>query len=406
MNRRRVRAHIFIALVVAIAIVMAARAGDRIEEPAVPDRDRFRAWLDTLEHTDGETAGLYPYYRCVEDGLQASPHPFLSPMVSAKCILFWLEEGQTQRAARIGEALLYWQSKVARQAHPHAAGALPSEIVMEGGAWTGGERFYSGDNLVVLEAMLSLYERTRRPEFLDGARTIAGWLKDVMGHGEKYGAWLEPHFAPMQFVNADGSFDNRIFTNTPFLWIGALRRFGEITTDSTYIEHYLLARAFFLQGQSPQGVWYDHYDPGYPPQSYRAANWEWYGAGGVVVADNAARAALGALRVGARDQAERFADWLRPKDGAVFAYLDADTGDSRFAPSDGPYYDIVVSGLWRILARELGRDKAAMAANRFLARTQSAGGGWYWGLRKRHLQPVQKSEAVLTGLWAVSDMAR
>ena len=385
-----------------LAVVPWSQSG--MERPNTPDRARFSAWLAALENTDGETAGLYPYFRSEEKGFESSSDDFLSPMVTAKCVLFWLEEQSVNRAVRIGERLLYWQDRIRTHAHPNVAGALPSQIVEEDGQWAGGDRFYSGDNLVVLEAFLSLYERTGSQEFLDGAEHIARWIKDVMGHGEQYGVWLEPYFAPMQFATADGSFDNRVFTNTAFMWISALRHYGEVTNVMDYIEHFVLAKAFFLQGQSPHGVWFDHYDPGYPPQYYNTNRWQWFGDGGVVVADNAMRAALGALRVGAPDRAERFADWLRPRDGAVFAYLDAATGNGRFAPSDEPYYDVVVSGLWRDLTRGLGRDKAAMVADRFLARTQSAGGGWYWGRRQNRLIPVQRSQAILTGFWAVSNM--
>ncbi|MFQ5510215.1 MAG: hypothetical protein ACE5EO_00040 [Candidatus Krumholzibacteriia bacterium] len=368
-----------------------------------PNRDELREWLVTAERLDGKASGLYPYYRSEEKDFESSPDDFLSPMVSAKCILFWLEEDDVWRAARIADRLLYWQEAKEKEVHPAARGALPSQITWSGGEWVAGDRYYSSDNLVILEAFLLLYERTQADTLLSASGKIATWFKDVMCHGERFGVWREEHGAPMQFVTDDGAFNNKIFTAQELLWIDALRHFGELSGKMEYIEQFEKSKAFLLRGQSRRGVWFDHYDPGYPPKSYDSSRWHWYGSD-VVVADNALRAALGAYRVGAREQAERFADWLQPVDGAVYAYLNVTTGSGRFNDPTQPYYDVVASGLWRQLARKLGRPKEVASADRFLQRTQNRSGGWYWGLSATGLRPLHRTEAVLTGLWAVSNL--
>jgi hypothetical protein len=405
MSRSTWKYFLILLISVFIAPVLATLADsdqDQLVKPMQPDRNGFRMWLARSEIKQGETAGLYPYYVSEEEGFESSGDDFISPMVSAKCILYWLAENDIGRAVRTAEGLLYWQEVAGKNVHANAVGALPSQIVWDGTQWVCGDRYYSGDNLLVLKALMSLYKLTFRDDLLQAAEQIAGWLRDVMCHGENFGAWLECYFAPMNFITAGGDYDNRIFTGMEFLWLRAFRDFGEITADSSYIQHYTIAKSFLMMGQSEHGVWFDHYDPGYPPQYYATQNWKWYGEGGVVVGDNALRAALGAYHAGEYESVLRFAGWLRPQDGAVFAYLDAATGEERFLPSTDPYFDIVVSGLWRDLASKLGMDKAVISSEQFLSRTQSPDGGWYWGRRQHDLSPIQKSAAILTGYWAVS----
>jgi|GEM_PF-2051398 len=379
-------------------------------ERAYPDaasrRAAFAQWLVSIECRDDTTRGLYPYFRSDDPSFVSSGDDFLSPMVSAKCVMFWLHIGRPDRAFETGHRLLAWQRALSSPTCPRTSGALPSEIIRRDGSWHAGTRFYSGDNLVVLEAFIRLFQQTGRGEFYEGALASATWIRDVMCHGENYGVWSEPHGAPMHFVTAGGAFDNTIYTGVEFMWLYALRHFAEISGDSSYVDQFNVAKQFLLRGQSAYGVWFDRYDPGYPPRPYNPGYWLWYGPRGQYVADNALRAAIGALRAGAPEQAGRFADAFRIDRGAVPAYYNATTGKPQFANGDGMYYDVVSSGLWVELVTGLERWGDARGAQRFLVRTQNRNGGWYWGLWRSGLRPVQRSEAVLTGIWAVRALER
>jgi hypothetical protein len=319
--------------------------------------------------------------------------------------LWLLRQQRVDEARTVMAALLAWQQPVDDQVHARTHGAFASAIERRDGRWQRGTRFYAGDNLVVLAAILALHEQVGGDPLLERARRVGQWLSAIMCRGERFGAWSEPHGAPMQLVTASGDFVNRITTGVPMLWLSALHRLGDALSERRYCRQADRAYAFLRAGQASNGAFMDHYEPGFPAEPYDPARWRPH-APGQLIGDNLLRAALGACRFGDRAAAGRLADWLQVEDGAVCAYVDADTGGSGFEPGARDYYDVTSSGLYRALCLWLGRAEQAAAASAFLERTQLASGGWYWGLMRDGLGPLEPQLSPMPGLWATADLSR
>jgi hypothetical protein len=334
---------------------------------------------------------------------------WLYPMLCGKAIIWLLGRGRVADATLIAQALLRWQQTNRHDAGERSYGAFPSAIdhsppTADGAAeWVAGERYYSGDNLVILDALLSLHRRTGNRELLNAAVGVGTWLCTVMCQGVKYGAWLEDHGAPMWFVTAAGDFSNNIYNNVEMLWISGLHRLGRITREHAYCRQAEKAYRFYLRSQTGPGAFYDHYDPGYPPQKYAADRWKTY-AGQQVICDNVLRAALGACRWSDVEMARKTMDWMQIEGGAVPAYLDIESGAHAFEPSTEVYFDVTSTGMYRSLCQWMGNRRGAEDAIGFLQQTQDDSGGWYWGVYG-DLKPVRPEMCPMPGFWATADMS-
>ncbi len=329
---------------------------------------------------------------------------WLYPMLCGKAMIWLMGRGRVADASLIGEALLRWQQTYRHDAWERSYGAFPSAIDhTPEGEWVAGERYYSGDNLVIMDALLSLYRRTRNREWLNAAIGVGTWLCTVMCQGVKYGTWLEDHGAPMWFVTAAGDFSNLIYNNVEMLWISGLHRLGRITRENAYCRQAEKAYRFYLRSQTTAGAFHDHYDPGYPPQKYEAERWKTY-HGQQVICDNVLRAALGACRWADVEMARKTMDWMQVEGGAVPAYLDIETGGHAFEENTEVYFDVTSTGMYRSLCQWMGNRRGAEDAIAFLQQTQDPSGGWYWGVYG-DLKPVRPEMCPMPGFWGTADMS-
>jgi hypothetical protein len=329
---------------------------------------------------------------------------WIYPMLCGKAIIWLLGRQRTADALAIAEALLRWQQTIPYDAWERSYGAFPSAIDRDpAGEWKPSERYYSGDNLVILDAFLSLYRATRSRDALNAAVGIGTWLCTVMCQGVKHGAWLEDHGAPMWFVTASGDFSNHIYSNVEMLWISALYRLGRMTREYAYCRQAEKAYRFYKQSQTMAGAFYDHYDPGYPPQKYAQERWVTY-QGRQVICDNVLRAALGACRWADVEMGRKTMDWIQVQGGAVPAYLDIETGSHAFEPNTEVYFDITSTGMYRSLCQWVGNRAGAEEAMGFLQQTQDPSGGWYWGVFG-DLKPVRPEMCPMPGFWATTDLS-
>lgn len=379
----------------------AALAVSAVGPDSVRDADGAAAlarWLEARARvTHGPARDLYYAYYDAETGERS----FISTAVSADVVRFLLARGDVDRAVATGYALLGVQHAGAGPAGERLRGAFPSEIHPTGEP-LGTDQFDSADNLAVVEALVDLYATTRDPIFLDAVERAAGWLRDVMSHGERVGVWCERLPGLMRLVTREGAFDNRIPVGRSLFWLPTLERVARVLDAPEFAELAAQGRAFAALGQGAHGGFADHYDPGWPAQPFSPDRFRPWGMDGAVFADDSLRAALG-LAATDPDAADRFLDWLDVDAGKVHGYLGWDDGAARFVPGDRPYYDVIATALYR----ELVGPEAPLAARaeHYLATTQGPDGAWHWGRVAATGEPVDSLEATLTGLWAVQDLA-
>ena len=327
------------------------------------------------------------------------------PMLCGKAIIWLLGRKRVADAIAVADALLRWQQIYKHDSWEKSYGSFPSAIDRDPkGVWKAGDRYYAGDNLVILDAFLQLYERAKSKEVLNAAVGIGTWLCNIMCAGLKLQTWKEDHGAPMWFVNAKGDFSNNIYANVEMLWISALYRLGKITSECAYCRQAEKAFRFYKLSQTPKGAFYDHYDPAYPPLPYSASRWITY-AGRQVISDNVLRAALGLCRWGELELARKTFDWLKVQNGGIPAYLDIQTGQHGFDKDSDVYFDVTSSGMYRSLCQWLGKKVQGKEAVVFLRRTQDKNGGWYWGVFKNGLKPVRPEMCPMPGFWATADLS-
>jgi hypothetical protein len=362
---------------------------------------RFIGWLDqAVRASEVDVANLYYAYY---DAAGRRPW-FLSPMVTADVLRFFLRTGDVAKATAIGDALLRWQHDGQGAFGDRLAGAFPSELDKVNGRWVAKELYDSHDNLVVLEALLDLHAATAQGRFLQAGLRTGVWLRDVMARGDKFGLWTEAHGAPMKGVTTAGNFDNRIAVGRTLLWLPTLRRLATVAQDDSFATLADSAEKFLMLGQEKNGGFADHYDPGYPAQAFDAARFRAYGADGSVVADDSIRAAIGALQVGNRGAAEKFTRWLSRADGRIAGYLALETGKAKFLAQDREYHDVMSTALYERLAEKMGMSSDVAQARAFLEGTQGDDGSWFWGVDAEMNQPVNADQATLIGLWTFADL--
>jgi hypothetical protein len=389
-----------------------ARASESGPKPAIPFSafqglgtarmgDFFLAWLrrDAVSRDRPVKNLVYNFY-----DTQKKTGSWLYPMLSGKAILWLLRRGLVDEANAIATTLLRWQETRRQGPLAKCYGAFTSKLEAKGGDFIQGERYYSGDNLVILDAFVSLYKKTKDPDLLNAAIGIGTWLAETMCKGREAGVWAEDHGAPMFFVTSAGNFANEIHTSEEMLWIGALRHLGEVTAEPAYARQALRAYEFLRRCQRANGAYFEAYDPGYPPKPYDAGRWKAYQAG-QLIGDNTLRTALGACRMGDLDSARSFYRYLKVENGAVPAYLDLESGGHGFPPEARVYYDVTSSALHRSLCQWLGERAAAETDIAFLRTTQTSSGGWPWGIFKDTRQPVLPQLSPVVGFWATEDLS-
>lgn len=344
-------------------------------------------WISANQTT---SSGMVRYYR-------GGPYPNgPSTIATAYALLFFVRRDRAM-AERLANALIAEQAK--HLSNPHVSGGLPSMPADPKAP------FYSSDALIVLEGMLELYAVTSDERYLACADHLFRFIAQLVD-GKKAGVLAQNFGFPMTYVTAAGAYNNVLTINVGMMFFTALQEYARVRGSRAAQAIYTQGRSFLLrEAQSSHGPFYNSYDPGYPPKPYSRARWKWYSHSNgrsVVIGDNVLASAIGAAKMGGIEQAKRAAAWLKPRGGAIYGYLDANTGGPAFVPRDRPYYDIVVTGMYAELLRQI--DEFTSSKQRdvvaTLAEARAADGGWYWG----HYVDggfVDNAEALITGYWAV-----
>jgi hypothetical protein len=330
-------------------------------------------------------SGLCRYFRF---GAHAGEE---SPLATAYAIL-WLLGTHPSEARRLGEALLELQHASLENRYVH--GGVPS-IANARLAF-----YYSSDALICTKAMVALWHATHDDRFLGSAGRFADFVLRMTSGPEFL---LSNVGYPMQYVTPDGEYQNSLVTNVGMLFFDALRDYGQAAGNGRILQLFDVGKEFLLsEVQAPNGAFYDHYDPGYPPVHYSRSRWRWFkndGDGKIGISDNMLMSALGAQLLGDGSHVARFLDWVRPVDGAFYAYVNVDNREPAFVSGDRPYFDIVCSGMYSVLRARAQRsaDPAALAA---LAGAAAGDGGYRWGKLAGDGWVDSSAEALVTGYWA------
>jgi hypothetical protein len=364
----------------------AARAGAGDEFDAW--NDAFAGWIRSNQIDRGGWAKYYRFGRFPD---------LPSTIATAFAILYFVQE-DPKVAAGLAHALITEQQRFARD--KVVGGGIPSDPNRKNPS------FYSGDALLVLDAMNQLYVATHDDAFLAAGAKLAGFVARL-ADGKRLGALSENVSFPIAYVQPDGTFENTLRTDVTLLCFKALADYAALAHDHDIAQLYENGRRFILaEAQDENGCFYDRYDPGYPPRRYERARWRYYASQeskNVVLADNVLMAALGAQRLGGTAQVERFLGWLKPRDGRFYGYTDARTSASAFLSRDVPYFDVVVSGMYAALlyGRTQAPGDAVAPARRFLSEERAPDGGWYWGRFVDGSHVDANAEALTTGFWAI-----
>jgi hypothetical protein len=314
-----------------------------------------------------------------------------SPLATAYAIL-WLIATHPNEARRLGEALLELQHASLENRYVH--GGVPSIANLRP------QLYYSSDALICTKAMMALWHATRDDRFLGSAGRFADFvLRMTNGPG-----FLTSNVGyPMQYVTPDGDYQNFLVPNVGMLFFDALRDYGQAAANGRILQLFEVGRDFLLsEAQAPNGAFYDHYDPGYPPVHYTRSRWRWFKTDGnqnVNISDNMLMSALGAQVLGDGSHVRRYLDWARPTEGAFYAYVDVDSRQPAFVGGDRPYFDIVCSGMYSVLRSRAQRspDPAALAT---LSAAAADDGGYRWGKFAGDGWVDNSAEALVTGYWA------
>jgi hypothetical protein len=348
----------------------------------------FASWITANQVSE---SGLARYYRF-------GPLSDLQSTVSTAYAIIYFCANEPRTAVTFGDALLALQRRF--QHDKLVGGGIPSDPEKHNAG------FYAGDALIVLDAMMALYSITHDAKYMESARLLAAFVLRL-SDGERFGALAKNLSFPISYVVPDGTFENSIRTDVALMCFKSLANYAAISKDRDAQTLYEGGRQFILaESQSAAGVFYDHYDPGYPPQRYSRDRWRFYSnqqGRNVVLADNLLMAALGVKRLGGQQQLDRFLGWLKPHEGAFYGYTDAGNADSAFLSGSVPYFDIVASGMYLTLIAGTPKadDASARAARQLLERERAPDGGWYWGLQADGLHTDNNAEALATGFWAI-----
>jgi hypothetical protein len=110
--------------------------------------------------------------------------------------------------------------------------------------------------------------------------------------------------------------------------------------------------------------------------------------------------ALGAQALGDAAGVQRYLDWAQPVGGSFYAYVNVDTKQSAFIPTDRPYFDVVCSGMYSVLQAQAGRPRVPAALNALMT-ARADDGGFRWGRLADGSGWIDDgAEALVTGYWA------
>jgi hypothetical protein len=249
--------------------------------------------------------------------------------------------------------------------------------------------------------MMALWHATHDDRFL----TSAGRFADFVLRMTEAPGFLPSNVGyPVQYVTPGGEYQNFLVPNVGMLFFDALRDYGQAAGNGRMLQLFEVGREFLLsEAQAPNGAYYDHYDPGYPPARYTRSRWRWFkndDDGPVGISDNMLMSALGAQALGGGSNVRRFMEWVRPVDGSLYAYVNTESRQPAFVPGDRPYFDVVCSGMYSVL-RARGQRSADPAALSALAAAAAPDGGYRWGRLADGTGWLDSSaEALVTGYWA------
>jgi hypothetical protein len=360
-----------------------AASGDR--------RAAFEQWIIQYQITPND---LCRYYRF---GPHEAPE---SALATAYAILLFNDD-HPDVADRLVAALTKLQARFA--SNHHVGGGLPS--VANDPSYT--QLFYSSDALIAIKAMMAVYKRTQSAAVL---KTAAGLVQFIhrMCNGEQGGYLVQNLNFPLQYGRLDGAIQNWIVPNVSMLFWDAMSDYAAAANDTATQKLFEGGKDFLLNGtQAPNGAFYDHYNPGYPPRGYHPDKWEWFkiekDGRKIGIGDNMMMSALGAQRMGATKNSDAFLQWAQKADqnGAFYAYIDVDTGGSGFVTGRVPYYDVVASAMYaQLLASSGGLTDAIRASvDRVFTEASASDGGYHWGINVDGTFIQNSAEALVTGYW-------
>jgi hypothetical protein len=356
-------------------------------------RSRFVEWILDYQIAPSD---LCRYYRF-------GPHEAQeSPLATAYAMLL-LNETHPDVADRLAGGLTHLQGRFASNAH--VGGGVPSI------ANDPSQLFYSSDALIATKAAMAVYKRSRNRAHL---RAAGGFVEFVhrLVDGKRGGFLVRNLDFPMQYATPDGKVQNWLVPNVGMLFWDALRDYAEAAGDAATRRLFERGRAFLLSSvQDRSGAYYDHYDPGYPPQPYNASRWSWYkietDGRRIGIGDNMMMSGLGAQRMGDGKSVDAFLQWAAKAfaatgmRGAFYSYVDVGTGGSGFRTGSEPYYDVVISAMYYELLANTGRLTEAVREQleRVFALSAGDDGGYRWGLSLNGSWVQDKAEALVTGYW-------
>ena len=350
-------------------------------------RGRFAQWIVRNQITE---SGLCRYFRF-------GPHENEeSPLATAYAILLF-NDSEPEIADRLADGLIRLQERYA--SNRHVGGGVPSI------SNDASQLFYSSDTLAAIKALTAVYRRNGNAPYLRAAGGFAEFVAR-MCDGESGGFLVENLGFPMQYAAPNGAVQNWLVPNVAMLFWDALDDYARACASVSIARLFERGRSFLLSSvQAPNGAYYDHYEPGFPPRGYSVRRWRWFkietDGHPIAIGDNMMMSALGAQRLGDQGAVDRYLAWTKPKDGAFYAYIDVDTGGSGFEAEDTPYLDVVCSGMYRELLVRSGRLTRANqeAFERVFALSSGQDGGYRWGLKGDGGWVQDSAEALVTGYW-------
>lgn len=357
-------------------------------------QQKFLAWCQTLNTKTSQ--GLLPYM-----GIKNS-HQY-SVTASCKLLLLHLSMGDLDSAKAIGDGLVYWHKKSLEQPAKIVRGGLPSEINIKNSNPLG-DYYYASDQLLAIHTLLSLYEKTSVANYAEVAHTMGRWLEKTLFDGVRFGVWKTNYGPAMNYILSNGAVENSIHGAGTFLWLKALQKLHAIDGRRGWQDRLGQATQFMKSAQMPSGAWYTFFKPDVGKKTGK-----WFGYAGnnnLTIGDDNLRSALAAHAFGMTEQVDKFAKWLKPFDDTLlWGYLDTERCQPKFLPVDRPYYDVVCTGLLRTWYKKMGRADLADKCQQMLYRLQADDGSWYWGVFESDLSPINQEKAVITGCWALADIA-
>jgi len=383
-----------------LAIPVTFSALNSIAQDEASISQRYLSFLNWIKSMTPESGmGLSGYMFSFRKDISS-----LSTLGTADSILLHLRMGNVDLAKNAANGLVHWHQFILRNAPDPVKGGLSSEFILRNGNWIHGDYFYASDNLLAISALLELHTVTNIDRYAATAQLIGRWLEKTLFDGKRIGVWSINYGPAMQYIRSDGAANNAIHTGMDFLWLSSLGGLHTLDPQRGWNQRLTKAIDFYRTSMSPEGCWYDYFQPHRVNES--TGRWYWYRNTYLTIGDNTLRSALAAQAFGLRDQTTSFAKWLKPfNDKWLWGYLDPKSCTPKFLPTDTVYFDVVCTGLLRSWYTKTGQQQLAAKCQQALDMLQSENGGWHWGVQESNLQPLNSEQALVTGCWALADLA-